>query len=160
MKLDDLDVVEKQELQAQSIRADILNIQKMCQELPDGHRMDESPPLVHWFANGTYAREIHLKADSLVVGKIHRFEHLSIISKGRVTVYTEYGIETYEAPVSFVSPAGIKRVVYTHEHEDAIWTTFHANPTGETDITKLECLLVSTDYKELGIKVKEMKGIT
>ena len=58
-----------------------------------------------------------------------------------------------EAPVSFMSKAGTKRVVFTHE--DAIWTTFHPNPTNETDLKKLEAMFTAADYAELGMVVGE-----
>lgn len=139
-------------LPAPLARAKIMDIQRACEGLPDEHRMDESPPLKHWLAPGIYAREIHLPADSLVVGKIHRHRHLNIISKGRVTCYTEFGIETMEAPASFISEPGTKRVVYTHE--DAIWTTIHPNPTDETDIETLEQMFTAIEYAELGMEVE------
>lgn len=138
---------------ARQARRKILNMQAACQALPDGQRMDESPPLKHWTTPGIYAREIHLAADTLVVGKIHRHRHLNIISKGRVTVFTEFGEETLTAPASFESLPGTKRVVLTHE--DAIWTTIHPNPTGETDVMKLEAMFVADDYSELQMLVSE-----
>ena len=54
--------------------------------------------LKHYFAPksekygcSTYAREIFLPKGSFVVGKIHRHQHLNIISKGKVKVFTEFG---------------------------------------------------------------------
>jgi len=113
--------------------------------------MDESPPLRHWLAPGIYAREIHLPAGTLVVGKIHRHRHLNIISQGSITCYTEFGLEHHKAPSTFISEPGTKRVVLTHE--DAIWTTIHPNPTNETDISKLEEMNVAIEYAELGMEV-------
>lgn len=139
------------EAMAQRARRMILNIQSACAALPDGQRIDESPPLQHHLPPGIYAREIHLAAGTLVVGKIHRHRHLNIISQGCVTVFTERGHETHTAPASFVSDAGTKRVVLTHE--DAIWTTIHPNPTNEQSIPVLEATFVADDYRELGLEV-------
>lgn len=136
-------------------RANIRRIQRACEELPDGHRMDESPPLKHWLAPGVYAREIHLPADSVVVGKIHKHQHLNILSAGRVTVMTEFGIEELTAPASFISEPGTKRVVHTHEA--AIWTTIHPNPEGISDLGELERMFVTDDYAELGMEVAELE---
>lgn len=130
-------------------------IQRACQGLPDGQRMDESPPLSHWLAPGIYAREIHLPAGTLVVGKIHRHRHFNIISKGKISCYTEFGMEHHTAPASFISEAGTKRVVYTHE--DAIWTTIHPNPTDETDVSKLEEMFTAMEYAELEMSVETEK---
>jgi hypothetical protein len=144
-------------LPAPVARAKIMAIQRACQGLPDGERMDESPPLKHWLAPGIYAREIHLPGGTVVVGKIHRHRHLNIISQGSITCYTEFGLETHTAPASFISEPGTKRVVLTHE--DAIWTTIHPNPTNETDISKLEEMFVALEYAELGMAVANLKEL-
>lgn len=138
-------------LPAPIARNKIMAIQHACQAMPDGVRMDESPPLKHWLAPGIYAREIHLPAGTVVVGKIHRHRHFNIISKGKITCYTEFGLETHEAPASFISEPGTKRVVYTAE--DAIWTTIHPNPDDETDIPTLEERYTAMEYAELGMSV-------
>ena len=143
-----------QELAAQSARAKIMEIQRQCQGLPDAHRMDETPPVKNWLAPGVYCREIHLPGDSLVVGRIHRHDHMNIISKGCVTVYTEFGEETLTAPASFISKAGTKRVVWTHD--DAIWTTIHPNPDDEQSIDALEQRYTAAEYAELGMSVGEL----
>ena len=64
-----------------------------------------------------------------------------IISKGDISVATKDGIKRVQAPHTFVSKAGIQKVVFAHE--DTIWTTIHA--TNETDIDKLENELVEGD---------------
>lgn len=138
---------------ARRARRMILNIQTACQGLPDGERMDESPPLQHHLSPGIYAREIHLAAGTLVVGKIHRHRHLNIISQGCVTVFTERGHEIHTAPASFISEPGTKRVVWTKD--DAIWTTIHPNPTNEQHVPTLEAMFVADDYSELGMVVSE-----
>jgi hypothetical protein len=146
-------------LPAPVARGKIMAIQRACQGLPDGERMDESPPLKHWLAPGIYAREIHLPGGTLVVGRIHRHRHFNIISQGRITCYTEFGLETHEAPASFISEPGTKRVVLTHE--DAIWTTIHPNPTNETDIATLEEMFTALEYAELGMETateQEVEG--
>lgn len=128
-----------------------MSIQRACQGLPDGERMDESPPLKQWLAPGIYAREIHLPGGTVVVGRVHRHRHFNIISQGRITCYTEFGLEHHTAPASFISEPGTKRVVLTHE--DAIWTTVHPNPTDETDIAKLEEMFTAMEYQQLGMEV-------
>lgn len=145
---------ESTELAAQTARAQIMRMQHACMALPDGERMEESPPLKHWLAPGVYCREIHLAGDTVVVGRIHRHEHMNIISKGRVTVFTEFGLEELVAPASFISKAGTKRVVFTRE--DTIWTTIHPNPDNETDIHTLEERYTAAEYAELGMSVGEL----
>jgi len=139
-------------------RAKIMRIQMACYSLPDNERIEPADaPLKHWLAPGTYCREIHLTGGTVVVGRIHRHRHMNIISKGAVTVYTEFGYEHFEAPASFISEAGTKRVVWVHE--DTIWTTIHPNPTDETNVSKLEEMFTAAEYAELKMEVETLGEI-
>ena len=105
-------------------------------------------PTIHHFAKGTYAREIRIPKGTLLTGKIHKTQHLNIISKGDISVMTEHGPMRVQAPFTMVSPPGTKRIGYAHE--DTVWTTIHG--TEETDLEKLEEHLIATDYNDgLGI---------
>lgn len=101
-------------------------------------------PLKHVFAPGAYAREIFIPKGTLIVGKIHKHSHLNMLMKGTVSVLTEEGPKTLEAPLTMVSPAGTKRVVYTHE--DTIWVTVHL--TNETDLEKIEEEIIAKSYED------------
>lgn len=90
----------------------------------------------HYFANGLYAREITIPKGVLLTGMIHKTEHLCVLSKGKVSVYTDDGMKTIEASTVVHSSPGIKRVLFAHE--DSVWINFHHNPTNETDIDKIE----------------------
>ena len=93
-------------------------------------------PVTHHFADGVYGREIFIPKGVLVAGRIHKTEHISIISHGMVDVVVDYletgKVETvtYVAPCTFISPPGTKRMVLAQE--DTIWTTFHRH-TGPRD---------------------------
>lgn len=104
---------------------------------------DDVCPVTHHFAPGLYAREIFLPAGVRIIGKIHRHAHVNTISKGRVTVFTEFGTQDLQAPVSFVSQPGTKRAVVAHE--DTIWTTYH--PTQETDLAKIEQHVIAPSFE-------------
>ena len=97
----------------------------------------------HYFADGLYAREIFIPKGTILTGKIHRTEHLNIISKGDISVMTEHGIKRIKAPCTMVSKPGTKRVGYAHE--DTVWTTIHAS--AERDLDKLEVLLIAPTYE-------------
>ncbi len=115
----------------------------------------ENFPLQHHFAPGTYAREILLPADSLVVGKIHIHGHLNIISRGLVSVATEFGVVTYDArerPVTFASLPGTKRAVYAHE--DTIWTTIHL--TTSTDLEQIEKEVIAPSFEAYEALTRQM----
>jgi quercetin dioxygenase-like cupin family protein len=104
----------------------------------------EQLPLKHHFADGQYGREIFIPKGTLVVGKIHKHSHLNIVSKGDVTVVTEFGINRIIAPYTFVSQPGTKRALLANE--DTIWTTVHV--TNETDIEKIEEQIIAPTYSD------------
>lgn len=99
----------------------------------------------HKFTSGLYIRSVFLPKGTFLVGKIHKTEHANLLSKGDVSVLTEFGPARYEAGASFISPAWTKRLVYAHE--DSIWTVFH--PTTLTDLKEIEELVIAKDYSEL-----------
>lgn len=99
----------------------------------------------HHFAPGAYARELFVPGGRIVVGKIHRHAHVNVLSQGKCAVFTEDGIVELEAPHTFISTPGTKRVVLTLT--DIVWTTVHV--TNETDLAKLEAELIAPSYDEL-----------
>lgn len=106
-------------------------------------------PLTHTFAPGSYARGIKLPAGSLIVGKIHLHAHLNIVSRGLVTVVTEFGrmqIDARKQPVTFTSQPGTKRALYVHE--ETYWTTIHTG-IHSTDLAVIEREIIAADYAEL-----------
>ena len=107
-------------------------------------------PIRHFFAGGLYAREMDAPKDTLIIGKMHKYKQINVISKGDISVLTENGWKRLKAPFTFESPAGVKRAGYTHE--DTIWTTFVA--TEETDIETIDEALTIGSYKQY-IEVKE-----
>lgn len=108
-------------------------------------KLDPVPTVtIHHFSEGLYARELHIPKGTLLTGKIHKHEHLNIISQGDISVLTEGGVKRIKAPFTLVSPAGVKRVGYTHE--DTVWTTIHA--TDERDLEKIEEHFIAKSFDE------------
>jgi len=98
----------------------------------------------------TYAREMLIPKGTLIIGKIHRHQHLNFISKGKVTVFTEFGEKHLEAPCTFISEVGLKRAVYAEE--DTLWTTVHLTEhVGEENLDKMEAEVIAPSYNDLGL---------
>tara|TARA_R110000868_G_scaffold197434_1_gene443579 strand:+ start:1599 stop:2048 length:450 start_codon:yes stop_codon:yes gene_type:complete len=131
---------EFKELSRIERRSLILGLQDQIMEL---EQID--CPLKHHFTEGNYAREIFIKEGTVIVGKIHKHPHVNVISQGKCLVATEDGVEELEAPITFISKAGTKRVVLALS--DVTWTTVH--PTDETDLDKIEDEVIAKSYKEL-----------
>lgn len=127
-----------------AIRSKILQLQESMKELPSTL---QDCTLRHIFAPGLYAREMTIPEGTVIVGKIHKHAHVNTISKGRCSVMTEFGPMEIQAPHTFVSEPGTKRVVVALE--EVIWTTYH--PSNETDLDKLEEGIIAKSYEEIGI---------
>ena len=102
-------------------------------------------PIKHYFSKDVYAREMKLKKGDLIVGKIHKFENLNILSEGEVSILSIDGLKKVKAPHTFVGSVGAKRVIYAHT--DVVWTTIHG--TDETDVDKIEEKFIAKNYEEI-----------
>jgi hypothetical protein len=107
-----------------------------------GHQLAGYPqtecPLKHHFAPGVYVREIFMPAETIIIGHIHKTEHLNILIQGACYIVNDDDTrEELRAPLTFVSKAGVQKVLYITE--DMIWQTVHV--TTETDVEKLEAML-------------------
>lgn len=148
------------ELAKLETRNRILTFEESMKNLPNVKYgdMDECP-LTHTFSDGMYVREIFIPKGMLIVGKIHKHSHPNFLLKGEVSVVTEEnGVERLKAPLSIISKAGTKRVVYAHD--DTVWVTVHA--TDETDLDKIEEQVIAKNYSKLPDNISnlidEIKG--
>ena len=103
-------------------------------------------PLKHTFAHGVYVREMKAKKETIIVGKIHQYDHVTFLLSGKLLVATENVTEEFIGPCYFKSVAGLKRVGYVIE--DVIWINIHPNPTDTEDLEILEDKLIAKNYLE------------
>tara|TARA_R110001606_G_scaffold363196_2_gene517152 strand:- start:68 stop:571 length:504 start_codon:yes stop_codon:yes gene_type:complete len=101
---------------------------------------------------GVYAREMFIPKGVTVVGKIHRYSHLSFLLKGKIIVISEFTDRiTMEAPYTFASPAGSKRAFFALE--DSILTNVHMTRTPyEKNLPDIEKEVIAESYSELGME--------
>jgi hypothetical protein len=115
-------------------------------------------PIDDKFGCYTYAREMFIPRDTVIIGKLHRHQHLNIISQGSVAVVTEHGTKRFVGPCAFVSEVGTKRAVYAEE--GTMWTTLHTVSYGrEEDLDKIEDEVIAPSYNDLNLisTVKELE---
>jgi hypothetical protein len=123
---------------------------KIKDVLPDCKLTHYFTPMDKTYGCGTYARQMFIPKDTLIVGKIHRHQHLNFIMQGEVKVFTEFGTKEYKAPCVFVSEIGLKRSVYAVE--DTIWVTVHQTKhLGEENLDKMEEEVIAPTYADLGL---------
>lgn len=125
-------------------RKDIQDFEKVLSKNEDAV-FGDAFPLKHTFAPGVYVREMFIPAGSLVVGKIHKMEHVVILLSGTIQVVTETGNETLKGPITIVSDIGKKAV---HAITDCVWINVHPNPSDTKDLKKIENQLIAKDYNE------------
>lgn len=88
----------------------------------------------HHFTAGLYARELTVPAGVMLVGALHRTQHLFVLLQGTIIVNDGSGPREVSAPSISETQPGIKRAI--HALTDARLVTFHV--TEETDLAKIE----------------------
>lgn len=100
----------------------------------------------HYFAHGTYVRELLIPAGVLLTGKIHRYEGINILSKGHVVIISDHGRQELEAPHTMVCGAGVKKAIVAVE--DSVWLNVH--PWNGTDtLEEIEAKVIAASYADL-----------
>jgi len=127
------------ELSVGNTRDKVFSLEAAMKQLPQVELK-----VIHHFSKGVYARELHIPAGVTLVGEIHKFENLNILSQGTMIVTTEEGMREVSAPFTVVSPPGTKRAAHTLT--DCIWTTIHG--TDETDVDEIEHHFIAKSEQE------------
>lgn len=123
------------------IRQKLIDLELACKtcDLPEA-----DIPATEFFSDGCYGRQVFIPKGTCLVGEIHRTEWIIVVSRGKIKVVSEEGIsiiDATEAPVTFISPAGVKRAGYALE--DTWWTGFRATPLTSTEAIRKEHLVDS-----------------
>ena len=101
-------------------------------------------PIEHYQIDGVYVRSMFIPAGTILTGKIHNFESIAILAKGRIRITN--GTESYiisEGHIMVDKP-GVKRLGYAET--DVIFITVHR--TDNTEIEAIEKELVSATFEE------------
>lgn len=111
--------------------------------LEDSGLPEPECPVEHFFAPGMYGRKCSIPKGSYVVGKQHKHEHFVLLTKGDTTISMDGEMRRVQAPFMWLSKAGEKRVLFTHE--DCEFVTTHV--TEQTDLDALEAELIIPEPK-------------
>ena len=104
-------------------------------------------PLKHKFGNGIYIREIFNPAGQLLITKIHKKDNAFFLMKGKMTIMSEDGETTIQAPYYGLTKAGTKRIIYVHE--DCIFITVH--PTNAKNVKDAEQDIIANDFNDIEV---------
>ena len=118
-----------------------------------GEELDKLNPTKHTFAGGCYVREIFNPANMLITTKIHKKEHPL---KGKMSILTESGVETVQAPHHGITKPGTKRAIFTHE--DCVFVTVHA--TNKKTPEDVEEEVIAKDFNDPTIAIDSMRELS
>lgn len=105
------------------------------------------PEPQHIFHPGWYERRLLVPAGMLIVGKIHRHDHILGVISGHAMVISEFSRDEVRGGYLGVSPAGVKRAVLAID--DTLFVTIHANPTDERDLAVIESQHIEPEVLEI-----------
>ena len=88
----------------------IVALEKALQVLPEA---EDVASITEHFNGDVYLRQMDLKADTLITGKLHKTSHFSILLKGKASINMGDGRKvTVEAPYIFTTEKLTKRLIY------------------------------------------------
>lgn len=86
-------------------------------------RLLESPTVMEdpkqYYGQNVCVRTQFFPSGFVAVGKVHKYDHVSILLKGAMTIWTPEGTVTVRGPSITEVKAGMKRFGYAHE--DTLW---------------------------------------
>lgn len=92
--------------------------------------------LTHRFEGDLYIREIHIPADTLLIGGVHRHGHVNQLMKGSlILIHPQGHREAFAAPSQILTLPGYQMVLYSVT--DVIARTVHPNQNHEMDVEVL-----------------------
>ena len=103
-------------------------------------------PIDHFFMDGVYIRKMTMFQGTVVIGAIHKHQHMCFLLEGHLSVASAAGVRDYIAPCYIIAEPGEKRILYAHK--DSIWYNTHKNPNNIEDVEKLEKQTVALSYEE------------
>ena len=136
------------DLATQGNMPEILALESWIKANVDQGPLLETTELNHYRIPGVYARELKLKAGTILTGKIHNFESLGILSQGRMRILTSEGAKIVEAPYVTVDKPGIKRLGVCET--DCTFVSIHR--TDAETIEDIEDELVSDTFEQFELK--------
>ncbi len=95
----------------------------------------------HHFSKGVYARQMSLPAGDFALTHAHKYDHLSILASGEVTVEIDNVKVTYKAPAVITILAGCNHRI--EAQQDSVWFCIHA--TEETDPSHIDEVLIRSE---------------
>ena len=131
-------------------REQIEKLQAEMVKLPQSNLITE-----HYFSGGMYCRKVFRPAGTLIVGKVHKKDHLFLCAAGEIIAWTETGMRLLGPGDIVESKSGTKRV--TLALSDAIGITVHK--TENTNLDEIEHELIEPEETALFDASNNLKNL-
>ena len=143
---------------AKSFRTAITLVEQNFREIADGENVvvgTKKNPIVpngdlcsteSTFVNGVYIRTMTVKKGCVIIGAIHKHEHVNFLMSGHLVVASEDGVSEHEAPCTIIAGPGRKRKAYAREDSGCVNVPGH--PLTTRELKKLAHETIFTTKKE------------
>jgi hypothetical protein len=108
---------------------------------------DDDLNLFHVYGDGQYARTGTMIAGSVIIGHIHKYSCINVMSTGAMILHMDGKTELYEAPCTFYSKAGSRKVLLILE--DVTFTNIHKTDLADLKELRKELLIVEEKLPDL-----------
>lgn len=139
----------------QEFKAKVTEFEKALRSVEGAETQDKTYntcPVSHKFADGLFIREWESPPDQIVVSEIHKKSNPLFLMEGDVTLLTEAGAERITPPWYTITPAGHKRILYTHTKTKFVNVT-------RSDHVNLETLREKMTYGNYSEVIKDFPEI-
>jgi hypothetical protein len=103
-------------------------------------------PLKEYFGDRVYVRERLFKKGTFITGRVHKYDHVSIMVSGELSMWTaEDGLVNLKGYNAVRAKSGVKRVGFVVE--DTLWITAHYLGEGVSSLNAEDALTCMT-YRE------------
>lgn len=129
---------------------DILNIEQHIASM----EQDTLHTVEHYQIDGVYVRALKMKAGTVLTGKIHKKEHISILAHGEIAVADANDVKRIKAPYIMIDKPGIKRLGYCLSDV----TFINVLRTDKTEIPDIEQEAVCDTFEEYDQHLKLLEA--
>lgn len=135
--------LSKQQIRALSNEPVNLSIVALQKQMTDMEQL-EIKVWHHFIGDHIYVREMFMPAGSVIVGKIHKKQHLLQVQIGSVKVTSKEYSGILRGPIAYNSGPGAKRALLALS--DCFISTVHE--VSSTDLDKIEAELIADTFED------------